>query len=102
MLRMNRRQRLLAAWVAASLCWIGYWCWHDVSTCRLLRLHSGWAVACRWQVMQPGGPMVMERTAPALPVLWHMLAQAIVLPLGLLIVGVVIQWVIDATRAGRT
>lgn len=97
---MNR-WRLWAAWIAGSLCWLGYWCWQDVSTCGLLRLRGGWAVACRWQVMQRGGPTVVERTEPALPVLWHMFAQAIILPLGLLIAGVLVNWAIEATRGRR-
>lgn len=100
MLRISRG-RLWAAWIAASLCWIGYWCWRDVTTCHALHLHSTWAIACRWQVMQPGGPMVMERTASAWPVLWHMVAQAIVLPLGVLILGLMVGAAIEAMRAKR-
>lgn len=98
---MNQRRRLWAVWIAASLCWIGYWGWHDVSTCRMLPLGHGHAIACRWQAMQAGAPVVMERTAPAFPVLGHMIAQAIILPLGLLIAGVVLNAVFDLIRARR-
>jgi hypothetical protein len=101
MLRMNSGRRLWAIWIAGSLCWVGYWIWHDIATCRLLRLHGFWAVACRSEVTQPGGTVIMERTAPALPVLWHMLAQAVVLPLGLLVAGVVIRWALDVRGGAR-
>ena len=96
---MSQGRRLLLAWIAASLCWIGYWCWHDASTCSLHRMSGGHAITCRWTSLEAGATVVMSRTSPALPELWHMFAQAIVLPLGVLLVGVVAGWAIDALRA---
>ena len=91
---MRHRSRLLIAWIAGSLCWIGYWCWHDVSTCSLQRMGDGRAITCHWSSVQDGASVVMSRTEPALPALWHMVAQAVVLPLGTLIAGLIVGWVI--------
>lgn len=95
---MNRRRSLFRVWIAGSLCWIGYWIWHYASTCHLVTMSGGHAVACQWESAEPGGMAVATRTAPALPVLQSMIATTFGIPLCAIVAGIAVYWVIERLR----
>ena len=96
---MNHRRSLLRVWIAGSVCWIAFWIWHYTTTCNLVRMSGGHAISCRWETSEAGGMAVATRTAPALPVLWDMIARTFGIPAGVIVAGLAIFWVIERFRS---
>jgi UDP-N-acetylmuramyl pentapeptide phosphotransferase/UDP-N-acetylglucosamine-1-phosphate transferase len=96
---MSYHHALFVAWVAGSICWVGYWIWHYTTTCSLIKMSNGRAITCRWETAETGGTAVVSQTAPAFSVLRDMAAHAIGVPLCLLVGAIAVSWVLDRFRA---
>jgi hypothetical protein len=95
---VNRRRSWLGLVVVACVAWIAGWAWHYATTCSLIGMSGHRAITCRWETTGAGGVSVVSRTAPALPVLWDMVARTIGVPAGVIIVGLAVYWVIESLR----
>jgi hypothetical protein len=93
---MNWRRGLLRLWIAASLCWVGFWSWHyRIHTCEPLLLvdqqgateNSGWH--CYGAQIGSAVPLV-----PIIEVIFVTLG----VPALTLISGIAIQWVSQGFR----
>jgi hypothetical protein len=95
---VNQRSVLLRVWLGGSLCWVAYWIWHYLHTCTLEKMSNGHAIACRWETAEAGGVAVISRTAPALAVLWDMVARTFGIPACAFVAGLVLYWMFERFR----